>query len=121
MSLAQASLSLAQDYQSLAKPYQSVSGLLMSSLGLTLPSPDLSEPGLALPEFGQAHSEPGLGLQMLMDGWMYGQISPRVLQDFIPFGSAALFTSKADSWKCQTRARVPLTTSSLWVTGSISV
>ena len=86
MSLAQASLSLAQDYQSLAKPYQSVSGILMSSLGLTLPSPELSELGLALPEFGQAHSEPGLGLQMLMDGWTYGQIPPVFYRTSSPSG-----------------------------------
>ena len=83
----------------------------MSSPGLTLPSPVLSEPGpillkpgpvlsepgLGLLESGPALSEPGPGLPCAdrrMDGCTD---SPIVLQDFVPFGSAALLTSKADS------------------------
>ena len=111
----------------------------MSSPGLTLPSLGLSEPSpsseslaqssqslaqsfqsldLASQRLAQPSQSLSQACQMLTDGWMDGRTdSPCVLQDFVPFGSAALLTSKADSQKCHSRARVPLTTSCLWATG----
>ena len=56
---------------------------------------------------------------MLTDIWADGHTdSSCVLQNVVPFGSAALLTSKADSKKYKSRAWVLLTTFCLWATVS---
>ena len=74
----------------------------MSSPGLTLSSPGLSGPGQVLSELGPTSQSLAQAFQMIADRQMDGQTDgrtdfPSVLQDFVPFGSAALLTSKADS------------------------
>ena len=71
----------------------------------------------------QTHGRMDTRMDRWTDRWTDGGTdvctdSPCVLQDFVPFESAALLTSMNNfKSNCHSRARVPMTTSCLWATG----
>ena len=105
MGLALASQGLARGSNGLAEASQGLAwdsqGLAEASQGLAEASQGLAEASQGLAEASQGLDWASLGLAQAWggtDGRTYGrtEILPCVLQDFVPFGSAA---QKADEWK----------------------
>ena len=72
------------------RPPESGPGLSEAGPGLSEASPDLLEA-----DSGLSEAAPGLSDER-SDGWTGHTDSPCILQDFVPFGAAALLTLKAE-------------------------